>query len=301
MTEPALTSTKNPRVRAAAGLRDRRERDEAGLTLVDGARELARALAGDAVVVEVFVDEDRLAPEGAAVVVEARRRGAAIVPVAGPVLDRLAYGDRSEGLVATVRIPGLALAGLRLPGDALVVVVEGLEKPGNLGAVLRTADAAGADAVIAADPRTDVFNPNAVRASLGRSSPSRSPRAPAPSSATSSRVGVALLAARVDAETLYTDVDLRVRSPSSSGARPTGSPTRGRPGRAADPGADARDGRQPERVHHGCRPALRGTPAARAAPGRALTPVRPRPPPGRPSAPSMAGRARAPRPSRRVP
>ena len=210
MTEPALTSTKNPRVRAAAGLRDRRERDEAGLTLVDGARELTRALAGGAVVVEVFVDEDRLAPDGAAAVVEARRRGAAVVPVAGPVLDRLAYGDRSEGLVATVRIPGLALAGLGLPGDALVVVVEGLEKPGNLGAVLRTADAAGADAVIAADPRTDVFNPNAIRASLGTifTVQLASGSSPAVRDDLAGR-GLALLAARVDAEALYTDVDLR--------------------------------------------------------------------------------------------
>jgi TrmH family RNA methyltransferase len=210
MTEPALTSTKNPRVRAAAGLRDRRERDAAGLTLVDGARELARALAGRAVVVEVFVDEDRLAPKGEAAVAEARRRGAAVVPVSGPVLDRLAYGDRSEGLVATVRIPGLELTGLRLPDDALVVVVEGLEKPGNLGAVIRSADAAGADAVIAADPRTDVFNPNAVRASLGTIF--TVPVAAAPSVVVRDDLagrGLTLLAARVDAESLYTDVDLR--------------------------------------------------------------------------------------------
>lgn len=210
MTEPALTSTKNPRVRAALSLRDRRDRDEAGLTLVDGVRELARALAGDAAVVEVFVDEDRLAQDGEAVLVEAGRRGASIVPVVGPVLDRLAYGDRSEGLVATVRIPGMALAALRLPDDALVVVVEGLEKPGNLGAVLRTADAAGADAVIAADPLTDVFNPNAVRASLGTIF--TVPVAAGSSSEIRddlSRRGLVLLAARVDAETLYTDVDMR--------------------------------------------------------------------------------------------
>ena len=83
------------------------------------------------------------------------------------MLDRLAYGDRSEGLVATVAVPDLSLATLRLPADPLVVVLEGVEKPGNLGAVLRSADGAGADAVIVADPRTDLFNPNAVRASLG--------------------------------------------------------------------------------------------------------------------------------------
>ncbi len=210
MSEAALTSTKNPRVRAAAALRDRRERDEAGLTLVDGARELARALAGGAVVVEVFVDEARISPEGAAAVAEARARGSAIVPVAGPLLDRLAYGDRSEGVVATVRIPGLALADLHLPTDPLVVVVEGLEKPGNLGAVLRTADAAAADAVIVASPRTDVFNPNVIRGSLGTIFTVQ--LAVGSSEAVRDHLterGLTLLAARVDADALYTDVDLR--------------------------------------------------------------------------------------------
>ena len=113
MTEPEITSAKNPHVRAAAALRDRRDRDAAGLTLLDGARELARALAGGASVVEVFVDEDRLGYPGADAVEEARRRGAAIVTVSGPVLDRLAYGDRAEGLVAIVRIPDTALAAPR--------------------------------------------------------------------------------------------------------------------------------------------------------------------------------------------
>ncbi len=210
MTEPAITSAKNPHVRAAAALRDRHERDDAGVTLVDGARELVRALAGGAEIVEVFVDQDRLGFEGAGAVEEARRRGAGIVGVSGPVLDRLAYGDRAEGLVAVVRIPGTALVGLRLPADALVVVLEGVEKPGNLGAVLRTADAAGVDAVIAADPRTDLFNPNAIRASLGTIF--AVPLAAGPSATVRDDLvgrGLRLVAARVDAGTPYTDVDLR--------------------------------------------------------------------------------------------
>ena len=165
--DPVLTSTKNPRVRAAADLRDRRERDRTGRSLVDGGRELARALSGGARVLEVFVDAARLTAEGEAAVEAAGRTGAAIVEVTEPVLDRLAYGDRSEGVVAVIEIPDLALDSLRLPSEPLVVVLEGVEKPGNLGAVLRSADGAGADAVIAADPRTDLFNPNTIRASLG--------------------------------------------------------------------------------------------------------------------------------------
>jgi TrmH family RNA methyltransferase len=205
-----LTSPKNPRVRAATSLRDRRERDETGMTIVDGARELGRALAGGASVLEVFVAESLLDDEGRAVVAEASRAGAAIQRATAGILDRLAYGDRSDGLVAVVRIPELALDSLQLPADALVVVLEGVEKPGNLGAVLRTADAAGADAVIAADPRTDLFNPNAIRASLGTifAVPLAS------GSSTEVRAwlaacGLSIVAARVGAPTGYTHTDLR--------------------------------------------------------------------------------------------
>ncbi len=210
MDEPLISSLHNPRVRAAAALRDRRARDETGLTLIDGARELERALAGGARVVEAFVDGSRLGAEGADAVARAGARGARVVAVSDVVLDRLAYGDRSEGVVATVRVPDLSLEGLRLPPDPLVVVVEGVEKPGNLGAVLRTADAAGADAVIAADPRTDLFNPNAIRASLGTIF--ALPLASGPSAAVRERLlreGLRLVAARVDATTVYTDADLR--------------------------------------------------------------------------------------------
>src|SRR4051812_753293 len=145
-----ITSTRNPRVAAAAALRERRARDEAGLTLVDGVRELSRALDGGATVVEVFVDEGSL-PAGAIEAVDrARAGGATITHVGGAVLGRLAYGDRAEGVVATVAIPDLGLETLELPADPLVVVLEGVEKPGNLGAVLRSADGAGADAVLLA-------------------------------------------------------------------------------------------------------------------------------------------------------
>jgi len=210
MTEPLIISTRNPRVQAAAALRDRRVRERAGLTLVDGARELARALAGGVSPSEVYVDEARLTDAGRTAVQGARAAGAAIVAVSGPVLDRLAYGDRSEGLVAVVRVPDLSLDALRLPENPLVVVVEGVEKPGNLGAILRSADAAGADAVIAADPRTDLFNPNAIRASLGTMF--AVPVAAASGDAVRlhlRRAGIRQVAARVDAPVLYMDADLR--------------------------------------------------------------------------------------------
>jgi TrmH family RNA methyltransferase len=210
VTDLVLSSTKNPRVRAAIALRERRERDETGLTLVDGARELARALAGGADVVEVFVASDGLSEAGEDAVARAVTGGAAVVAVTGPVLDRLAYGDRSEGVVATVRVRDASLKALRLPADPLVVVLEGVEKPGNLGAVLRSADAAGADAVIVADPRTDLFNPNAIRASLG--TVFTVPIAAASSDDVRRRLqrdGIRVIVARVDAPVVYTDADLR--------------------------------------------------------------------------------------------
>ncbi len=207
-----ITSTKNPRVKAAIALRDRRTRDETGLTLVDGVRELARALAGGARAVEVFVVEHALDEAGADAVGLARSGGAAIVPVTGGVLDRLGYGERSEGIVATVRIPDVSLDRLAgvLPPDPLVVVLEGVEKPGNLGAVLRSADAAGADAVVVADPRTDLFNPNAIRASLG--TVFAVPVAAGSSEAVRAwleSAGIPMFAARVGAAIAYTEADLR--------------------------------------------------------------------------------------------
>ena len=107
--------------------------------------------------------------------------------------------------------------------DPLVVVIEGVEKPGNLGAVLRSADGAGADAVIAASPRTDLFNPNAIRASAGTVF-----AVPLGAGSTAEVLawlrahGVRIVAARVDAERLYTEADLTGRSRSCSAPRPTG-------------------------------------------------------------------------------
>ena len=128
------------------------------------------------------------------------------------VIGKLAFGDRSDGVVAIVRSPSTSLEALiaALPAEPLVVVVEGVEKPGNLGAILRTADGAGADAVIAADARTDLFNPNAIRASLGTIF--ALPVAAGPSEAVLDALagrGVRLVSARVDAERAYTDADLR--------------------------------------------------------------------------------------------
>ena len=214
MTErQILSSTANPRVKAAAALRERRERQRTGLTLVDGARELRRALDAGVEVVEAFVHDAALGGEDARAALDGLAGTSAPVHrVTAPVLAKVAFGDRSEGLVAVIRLPPPSLADVPLPDDALFVVLEGVEKPGNVGAVLRSADGAGATAVIAASPRTDLANPNVIRASAGTVFALPVAAAPTPEVLAWLRANqVRILATRVEASRPYTDVDVRGR------------------------------------------------------------------------------------------
>jgi TrmH family RNA methyltransferase len=209
-TPRVLTSASNPRIKAALALRERRERERSGLTLVDGARELRRALDSGAEVVEAFVCEPLLAGPDARAALDRLRAGTAVVHVTNEVaFARLAFGDRSEGLLAVIRTPSTALESIDLPPDALVIVLEAVEKPGNIGAVLRSADGAGVAAVVAASPRTDPFNPNAIRASAGTVFTLPIAAAPTPDVLAWLRAaGMRIVATRVRAERPYTESDL---------------------------------------------------------------------------------------------
>jgi TrmH family RNA methyltransferase len=163
-----ISSQGNARVKAAARLRDRRARTTSGLTLVDGSREILAALAAGVTPTEVFLCFEQVrSPESLELLARLGTVRAPLRDVSPEILARLAFGDRSDGFVAVMPFPAQELDGLRLPAAPLILVAEGVEKPGNLGAIFRSADGAGADAVIAADPRTDLANPNAIRASLG--------------------------------------------------------------------------------------------------------------------------------------
>ena len=167
-----ITSPANPRVKHAAALRSAGERRQTGLTLVDGLREIARAAAAGVDFVEVFVaaeprEDDARATERAACLEACAARGAEVVPLGPRAFEKLAFGDRDEGVVAVVRFGSRSLADVAFPVGRPVLVAEGVEKPGNLGAILRTADAAGLAGVIVCAGGTDAANPAVIRASLG--------------------------------------------------------------------------------------------------------------------------------------
>ena len=210
---PVLTSAANPRLRAAAALRDRRARVRTGLLLVDGAREVARALDCGVTLVEAFVAAEAPAdPELAALLARLAAIDVPLVPVAPKLLGMLAYGERASGIVAVATAPDTSLPALQLSLPApLVGILEDVEKPGNLGAVCRSADGAGLDALIAAGSAGSVepWNPNAVRASLG------TVFTLAVAVATTADVlawlrenGLRIVAARVDGSVPYTEVDM---------------------------------------------------------------------------------------------
>jgi TrmH family RNA methyltransferase len=210
MTLKAITSVHNQRVKDAIKLRDHRQRARQGRFLIDGARELLQAMRGRVRFLELFVCLPLCkSAESHEVVAQAGRLQADVWHVAPEVFEKMAYGHRHEGVLAVAETPHRTLADLVIAQGGLIAVLEGLEKPGNVGAVLRCADAAGVSAVVVADPRTDLYNPNCIRSSLG--SIFTTPLCQATTSETLELLGkrgCKIFAARLDAVRHYTDVDL---------------------------------------------------------------------------------------------
>ena len=164
-----VTSVQNPKFKNLLLLQEKSKvRREQGLFVVEGRRELGHALEAGVRPRTVFVREadlEALRPLLAAA--EAANPDCLAVTLPSPLYAKAAYREGTEGIIAVMETRELHLEDLSLSASPLVVVLESVEKPGNLGAVLRSADAARADAVIVCDPLTDLYNPNLIRASLG--------------------------------------------------------------------------------------------------------------------------------------
>ncbi len=212
-----ITSAANPRIRAALTLRERRGRSETGRLLVDGTREVLRALEAGLTVREAFIATGPQQAEAEAVVARLAEAGVPLIGVAGAAWSRLAYGERGSEIVAMVDAPPTDLGHLEalvaVRPDPLLIVVEDAEKPGNLGAIARSADGAGATALLIAfhrEPAADPWNPNAVRASLGTVLSLPIGIAPTLTLLPWLRQrGIRIVAARVQAATDYREADLR--------------------------------------------------------------------------------------------
>lgn len=155
-----ITSKSNPKIKNVVKLQKSSERREQNRIIIEGRREIERAVACGFVVDTLFICNDILKES---VNIAANH----VEEVTLDVFEKIAYREGSDGLLA-VAIPKYAdLKSFKPKKNPLIIVLETVEKPGNLGAIMRTADAAGVDAVIIADPRTDLYNPNAIRASIG--------------------------------------------------------------------------------------------------------------------------------------
>lgn len=168
MESNIITSTQNPKIKQLLVLQQKSsERRKMGLFVVEGVREVLHALQCGYELETLFCCRElwTAAPEWTELT--QRIQDIRMLEVSAKVYARIAYRGTTEGIIAILRSKPLLLEHLQLPDNPLIIVLEKVEKPGNLGAVLRSADAAAADAVIVCDPLTDLYNPNLIRASIG--------------------------------------------------------------------------------------------------------------------------------------
>jgi len=196
--EETITSGQNPKIKELLALQEKsRERRSAGLFVVEGRRETEHCLEAGFIPDTIFICPEiylsageGVPPEGRATCgteaggpraeqvvgsdavrllkgVQPSPSGPKVFQVSRNVYEKIAYRGSTEGIIAEMKYRERRLEDIKLSENPLVIVLESIEKPGNLGAVLRSADAAGADAVIICDPLTDLYNPNLIRASIG--------------------------------------------------------------------------------------------------------------------------------------
>lgn len=163
-----ITSLQNPKVKLATKLWDRRSREKNGQFLIEGYRELSRAIENDEEIESLFFCKELfLGSSEMALIDRCAQKGAFIYQTSEKVFKSFSYRDRPDGLIAIAKMRHLSLQDLKPSKNPFLIVAEAIEKPGNLGTILRSADGAGVEGVIVSDRCTDIFNPNVVRSSVG--------------------------------------------------------------------------------------------------------------------------------------
>lgn len=158
-----ITSIHNPKVKSLLSLEKPRERRKQCLFIIEGTKEIGLAINAGYKIGNIFYCEAIISKEELGKLADDKL----VIPVSKEVFDKIAIRENSGGVIAVAEMKTHRLEDLKLSTSPLVLVLESVEKPGNLGAILRTADAAGVDAVVSCDPQTDFYNPNVIRSSIG--------------------------------------------------------------------------------------------------------------------------------------
>jgi RNA methyltransferase, TrmH family len=159
-----ITSAQNPKIKSLIALEKPRERKKQQLFVIEGIKEIGMAIEAGYKIGNLFFCEEIIANQNLPKNLATERQ---LIPVSKEVFDKIAVRENSGGVIAVAEMRVNDLSQLKLKANPLLLIIESVEKPGNLGALLRTADAAGVDAVICCDTQTDFYNPNVIRSSIG--------------------------------------------------------------------------------------------------------------------------------------
>ena len=205
-----ITSLQNPKIKFIRKLRNRKARDEHSLSILEGFRAVTRAAECGADITECYYSPELfLGGNENELLDKLSEKGVEIFELSPHILQKLAYRDRPEGILAVMKNRSHSLEEFPVAKNGLYIVAESIEKPGNLGSIMRSADAVAATGVIVCEKRTDIYNPNVITASTGALF--SVPLAEADTEAAYAFLrenGIKILAATPEAKDIYTDVDL---------------------------------------------------------------------------------------------
>ena len=159
-----LTSIQNPFIKSLLSLKVRsKQRNLTGTFLIEGEKEIDLAIKGGYVLDKILFSPDICCKN----TIKRWSQHAELIEISNEIFKKLAYRNSTGGVIGIAEVMNLTLEKLKISDNPLILIVQSIEKPGNIGAILRTADAANLDAVIIADPKCDLYNPNVVRSSVG--------------------------------------------------------------------------------------------------------------------------------------